>query len=404
MPEAVVVAASRSPIGRARKGSLTTMRGDDMGVQMISAALSQLPSFDPSQIDDVIVGCAQPAGEQGYNLGRLLAIELGLDSVAGTTVNRYCASSAQALRMAFHAIRSGEGNAFVVAGIESVSRYDRGKSDGAPDTRNPVFERAEERTRERSASNASWTDPAIAGDLSDPYIAMGETAENVASVYGIGRDRQDEWAYRSQQRVQKAREQGFWERDITPITLADGTIVAADDCPRDGVTPEGLAQLQPVFRAEGTVTAGNCCPLNDGAAALIVVSDDYASKNGLTPLARIVSTGISGVSPEIMGVGPIEATKRALLNAGLAIDDIDQLEINEAFASQVLASIDHIGIDPDRVNINGGAIALGHPFGQTGARIATTLIHSLTERGDRYGLETMCTAGGQGMAIVFERL
>ncbi|CAM5644061.1 acetyl-CoA acetyltransferase [Streptomyces pilosus] len=405
MPEAVIVAAARSPIGRAGKGSLKGLRPDDLGADIVRAALAQVPELDPARITDLMVGCAQPAGEQAYNLARMIALRLGLDTVPGTTVHRYCASSLQSIRMAFHAIRAGEGDVFVAGGVEMVSRFTQGKSDGMPGTRNPVYADAARRTEERAAGgDADWTDPRLTGSLPDVYISMGETAENVARLCGVSRREQDEFAVRSQRAAEAADARGFWKRDITPVTLPDGTVVAADDGPRKGVTLEKISALKPVFRPDGTVTAANCCPLNDGAAALVVMSDRRAAELGLTPLARIVSTGVSALSPEIMGLGPVEASRQALEHAGLAVADIDLFEINEAFAAQVVPSVRQLGADPDKVNVNGGAIALGHPFGMTGARMATTLIHALQERDERYGLETMCVAGGQGMALVLERL
>jgi acetyl-CoA C-acetyltransferase len=399
MPEAVIVAAVRSPIGRAVKGSLRELRADDMAAAMIAAALAQVPELDPHTIDDIMLGCAQPAGEQGYGMARVVAVLLGLDDVPGTVSQRYCASSAQTTRMALHAIRAGEAHVLVSAGVESVSRYDRGKADGAPDTRNPLFAAGQ-----AAQATGTWTDPRADGRLPDVYIAMGQTAENVASARNVSRRRQDEFAARSQQLAQAAIASGFSAADITPVTLPDGTVVSADDGPRPGVTAESLAGLKPVFRPDGTVTAGNCCPLNDGAAALIIMSDLRAAALGLTPLARVLATGVSAVSPEIMGMGPVEATRRALANAGLTTGDIGLFEINEAFAAQVLPCVDDLKIDPDRVNVHGGAIALGHPFGQTGARMTTTLINGLRFRDERLGVVTMCAAGGQGMALVIERL
>jgi acetyl-CoA C-acetyltransferase len=405
VPEAVIVAAVRSPIGRAHKGSLTAVRADDLATAMARAALSRVPALDPAELDDVVVGCAQPAGEQGYNLGRMVALQLGLDGVPGTVVQRYCASSLQAARMASHAIRAGEGHAFVAAGVEVVSRYDRGKSDGAPDTHHPRYAAAQERTARRASGGADvWRDPREAGVEPDAYIAMGQTAENVAQCCGITRREQDEFAVRSQNLAEKAAVDGFWDIDITPVSLPDDTVVDRDDCPRTGVTLESVSGLRPVFRPDGTVTAANCCPLNDGAAALVVMSDVRARELGLTPLARVVATGVSAVSPEIMGLGPVEATRRALANAGMSVADMDLVEINEAFAAQVIPSYRTLGIDPERINVHGGAIALGHPYGMTGARIATTLINGLRFRDKQFGLETMCTAGGQGMAMVLERL
>ncbi|WP_029136439.1 acetyl-CoA C-acetyltransferase [Nakamurella lactea] len=405
MSEAVIVAAARSPIGRAFKGSLTSLRADDMAVAMVRAALAQVPELDPHTVDDLMLGCAQPAGEQGYGLARVVAVAAGLDDVPGTTVQRYCASSLQTTRMALHAIKAGEAQVLISAGAEAVSRFAQGKSDGMPDTRNPLFAEAAERTAARALGGSpDWTDPRESGALPDVYIAMGETAENVAEFRGISRQAQDEFGALSQQRAQRAIEAGFFDLDITPLTLADGTVIGKDDGPRKGVTVEGLAGLKPAFRPDGTVTAGNCCGLNDGAAALVVMSDSRATELGLTPLARVVSTGVSALSPEIMGLGPVEASRRALANAGMSIGDLDLIEINEAFAAQVLPTIDDLKIDPDRVNVHGGAIALGHPFGQTGARMTTTLINGLRFTDGQFGLETMCTAGGQGMAMIIERL
>lgn len=405
MPEAVIVAAARSPIGRAGKGSLKDMRPDDLTVQMVRAALAQVPNLDPTQIEDLVLGCGQPAGESGFNMARAVAVLAGLDTVPGTTVNRYCSSSLQTTRMALHAIKAGEGDVFISAGVETVSRFAKGNADGLPDTENPIFADAVARTAERAAGGAaSWADPRTNGVVPDLYIAMGQTAENVAQFTGITRAEQDEFGVRSQNLAEKAIANGFWATDITPVTLPDGTVVSADDGPRAGVTLEAVSQLKPVFRPDGTVTAGNCCALNDGAAALIIMSDTKARELGLTPLARVVSTGVSGLSPEIMGLGPIEASKQALRRAGLTIDDIDLVEINEAFAVQVLGSARELGIPEDKLNINGGAIAVGHPFGMTGARITSTLINSLRYHDKQFGLETMCVGGGQGMAMVLERL
>jgi len=405
VPEAVIVAAARSPIGRAVKGSLRSVRADDLAAAMVRAALAAVPALDPHTIDDIMLGCAQPAGEQGYGMARVVAVMLGLDDVPGTVSQRYCASSLQTTRMALHAIRAGEAHALVSAGAESVSHYDRGKSDGMPETKNPLFAPAMDSSAARAAAGtAQWPDPRDAGSLPNVYIAMGETAENVAALKNVSRRRQDEFAARSQQLAQEAIAAGFFGIDITPVELADGTVVGQDDGPRPGVTAGTLAALKPAFRPDGTVTAGNCCPLNDGAVALIVMSDVRAAELGLTPLARIVSSGVSGVSPEVMGMGPVEASRRALANAGMSVDDIDLVEINEAFAAQVLPCIDELKIDPDKVNVHGGAIALGHPFGQTGARLATTMINGLRFRDAHTGLVTMCAAGGQGMALVLERL
>jgi len=334
-----------------------------------------------------------------------VAIMLGYDHLPGTTITRYCSSSLQTTRMAFHAIKAGEGDAFISAGVECVSRYAKGSSDSWPDTHNPVFATAEERTTARSGEGApEWHSPREDGAVPDVYIAMGQTAENVAQIRGITRQAQDEFGVRSQNLAEKALANGFWQRDITPLTLPDGTVVTADDGPRAGTTLEKVATLQPVFRPDGTVTAGNCCPLNDGAAAVVVMSDRKAADLAITPLARIVSTGVSALSPEIMGLGPVEASKQALARAGMTIDDIDLVEINEAFAAQVIPSYQELGIDIDKLNVNGGAIAVGHPFGMTGARITSTLLNSLQFHDKTFGLETMCVGGGQGMAMVVERL
>ncbi|MGV9819618.1 acetyl-CoA C-acetyltransferase [Nocardia xishanensis] len=405
MPEAVIVSTARSPIGRARKGSLVDMRPDDLTTQIVRAALDKVPALDPTQIDDLILGCGSPGGEQGFNIARIVAVQLGYDFVPGTTVHRYCASSLQSTRMAFHAIKAGEGDVFISAGVETVSRYVNGSADSWPNTQNPLFDEAQARTVKTAEGGAGiWHDPREDGLIPDAYIAMGQTAENVAGFTGISREDQDRWGVRSQNRAEEAIKNGFFEREITPITLPDGTVVSTDDGPRAGVTYEAVSQLKPVFRPDGTVTAGNCCPLNDGAAALVIMSDTKAKELGLTPLARIVSTGVSGLSPEIMGLGPIEAVKRALALAGKTVDDIDLFEINEAFAVQVLGSARELKIDEDKLNVSGGAIALGHPFGMTGARITTTLINNLQTYDKQFGVETMCVGGGQGMAMVIERL
>ncbi|MGW5454988.1 acetyl-CoA C-acetyltransferase [Nocardia sp. NPDC003979] len=405
MPEAVIVSIARSPIGRAVKGSLAGMRPDDLTAQMVQAALAKVPALDPTQVDDIILGTGSPAGEGGFNQGRIVAVKLGLDVVPGTTVHRYCASSLQTTRMAFHAIKAGEGDVFISAGVETVSRYAKGSADSSPDTKNPEFAEAEARTAKTAEGGAgAWHDPREDGLLPDAYIAMGQTAENVASLTGISREDQDHWGVRSQNRAEEAIKNGFFEREITPVTLPDGTVVSKDDGPRAGVTYEAVSQLKPVFRPDGTVTAGNCCPLNDGAAALVIMSDTKAKELGLTPLARIVSTGVSGLSPEIMGLGPIEAVKKALALAGKSVADIDLFEINEAFAVQVLGSARELKIDEDKLNVSGGAIALGHPFGMTGARITATLLNNLQTYDKQFGVETMCVGGGQGMALVIERL
>ena len=405
MPDAVIVSTARSPIGRAAKGSLVDMRPDDLAAQMVRAALDKVPALDPRDIDDLIMGCGQPGGEAGFNIARVVAVLLGYDWLPGVTVNRYCSSSLQTTRMAFHAIKAGEGNAFISAGVETVSRFPRGTSDSWPDTRNALFNAARERCDAAAADGAAqWRDPRDDGQLPDVYIAMGQTAENVALHTGISREDQDRWGVRSQNRAEEAIKSGFFAREISPVTLPDGTVVSTDDGPRAGTTYEKVSQLAPVFRPDGTVTAGNACPLNDGAAAVVVMSDVKAKQLGLTPLARIVSTGVSGLSPEIMGLGPIEAVQKALALAKMSVADIDLFEINEAFAVQVLGSARALGIDEDKLNVSGGAIALGHPFGMTGARITATLLNNLATYDKTFGVETMCVGGGQGMAMVVERL
>ncbi|MGW5149522.1 acetyl-CoA C-acetyltransferase [Rhodococcus koreensis] len=404
MPEAVIVSIARSPIGRAMKGSLVGMRPDDLAAQMVQAALDKVPALDPTDVNDLILGCGLPGGEQGFNMGRNVAVQLGYDFIPGTTITRYCSSSLQTTRMALHAIKAGEGDVFISAGVETVSRFTKGNSDSLPDTQNPLYADAQTRTEKLAQGGRQWVDPRQEGLVPDTYIAMGQTAENVAQATGITREEQDRWAVRSQNRAEEAIKNGFFAREITPVTLPDGTVVSVDDGPRAGTTYEAVSQLKPVFRPDGTVTAGNACPLNDGAAALVIMSDTKAKELGLTPLARIVSTGVSGLSPEIMGLGPIEASKRALAIAGLGISDIDLVEINEAFAVQVIGSARELNIDEDKLNVSGGAIALGHPFGMTGARITATLLNNLTTHDKQFGLETMCVGGGQGMAMVLERL
>ncbi|MGV9313299.1 acetyl-CoA C-acetyltransferase [Streptomyces sp. NPDC003691] len=405
MPEAVIVSAARSPIGRAFKGSLKELRADDLTATIIQAALDKVPGLDPAEIDDLMLGCGLPGGEQGYNLARIVAVRMGLDHLPGCTITRYCSSSLQTSRMALHAIKAGEGDVFVSAGVEMVSRFAKGSSDGLPDTQNPLFAEAQARTARVAEGGADeWHDPREDGLLPDPYIAMGQTAENLARLKGVTRREMDEFGVRSQNLAEAAIAAGFWEREITPVTTPDGTVVSQDDGPRAGVTLEGVEGLKPVFRPDGLITAGNCCPLNDGAAALVIMSDTKARQLGLTPLARIVSTGVSALSPEIMGYGPVEASKQALARAGLTIGDIDLVEINEAFAAQVIPSYRDLGIDLDKLNVNGGAIAVGHPYGMTGARITATLINSLQFHDKQFALETMCVGGGQGMAMVLERM
>jgi acetyl-CoA C-acetyltransferase len=404
MPEAVIVSTARSPIGRANKGSLKDMRPDDLTAQMVRAALDKVPALDPHDIDDLMLGCGLPGGESGNNMGRVVSVLLGLDDVPGTTITRYCSSSVQTTRMAFHAIKAGEGDVYVSAGVETVSRFAKGTSDHLPDTRNPVFSDASDRTDELAQGGRQWQDPRAHGELPDIYIAMGQTAENVAQIKGLNRQELDEFGVRSQNLAEKSLANGFWAKEITPVALPDGSTADKDDSPRAGVTYDSVKDLKPVFRPDGVVTAGNCCPLNDGAAAVVVMSDTKARELGLTPLARIVSTGLTGLSPEIMGMGPVEASRQALRHAGMSIEDIDLVEINEAFAAQVVPSYQELGIDLDRLNVNGGSIAVGHPFGMTGARLQATMLNSLEHHDKQTGLITMCVGGGQGMALVVERL
>ena len=400
MAEPVIVATSRTPIGRASKGSLVDARPDDMSAFIVKDVLSKVDGLDPAEVEDIIWGIGQPGGEGGFNIGRIVAVMNEME-VPGVTVNRYCSSSLQTIRMAAHAIKAGEGDCFVAGGVETVSRYMNGAADTGP--HNELFTDAEQRSAERtSGESGNWEAP---NGLPDVYIAMGQTAENVAEHLGISRERQDEFGVRSQNLAEAAMKRGFFEQEITPYTLPDGSVVSQDDGIREGTTLEGVSQLNPVFRPGGTITAGNACPLNDGAAAVVVMSDTRAKELGLQPLARIVASGVSALNPEIMGLGPIDACRQVLDRAGMQMSDIDLVEINEAFAVQVLGSADALGIDIDeQLNINGGAIALGHPFGMTGSRIMTTLINSLHDTDKQFGLETMCVGGGQGMAMLIERL
>ena len=386
MTEAVIVALGRSPIGRARKGSLVDVRPDDLAAHVVTKVLEKVPELDRSAIEDLICGCGLPGGEQGHNIGRVISILARLD-VPGVTVNRYCSSSLMTTRMAKHAIEAGEGDVFLSVGIECVSRYGSGYPD-APDTYNPRLV------------------PGNTDEYPDIYIAMGQTAENVARREKISREEQDLYAVKSQNAAVAAQNNGFFDREIIPVPLPSGAMFTKDDGPRPGTTVEVLATLKPAFREDGTVTAGNACPLNDGAAAVVVMSDRKAKELGLKPVARIVSTGLSALEPEFMGLGPIDASRQALERAKMNINDIDIVEINEAFAAQVIPSARAIGVDPfsDKLNPHGGAIALGHPFGMTGARILCTLLNGLREKNKTYGLETMCVGGGQGMAMIVERL
>jgi acetyl-CoA C-acetyltransferase len=405
MTDAVIVATARTPIGRAFKGSLASARPDDLAAFAVATALAKVPGLQVGDIDDLMMGCGQPAGEAGFNIGRAVAVKLGYDSLPGTTINRYCSSSLQTTRMAFHAIKAGEGEAFISAGVEAVSRFGNGMADIGTAT-NPVFAEAQARTAATiEAGAADWSDPRVQGLLPDVYIAMLQTAENVAVWKNVSRADMDEFAARSQNLAEKAIANGFWEREISPYTLEDGTVVDKDDCPRAGVTVEGMSGLKTVSgRPDGRITAGNACPLNDGAAAVVIMSADKAKALGLTPLARIVSTSVTGLSPEVMGHGPAEAIKLALKRAGKTVDDIDLYEINEAFAAQVLSSQREVGIDIEKLNVSGGAIAVGHPFGMTGARITGTLINNLQTYDKTFGVESMCVGGGMGMAMVIERV
>ncbi len=399
MPEAVIVAATRSPIGRAGKGSLVECRPDDLAATIVKAALAKVPQLDPSTVQDLMLGCGEPAGESGFNMARVVAILAGMPTVPGVTVNRYCSSSLQTIRMAFHAIKAGEGDVFVAAGVEAVSRFSHGLADMGP--HNALFADAEAHAHEQEQGATSWEPPK---GLPDIYISMGQTAENVRLSEHVSRREMDEFAALSQQRAVKSQQDGFFPREITPITTPNGTVVSKDDGPRPGTTVEKLATLQPVFRPNGEVTAGNSCPLNDGAAAVVIMSDTKARELGITPLARIVASGVSALNPEIMGLGPIEACRQALSRAGMTINDIDLVEINEAFAAQVIPSAKHLGIPWDKLNVHGGAIALGHPYGMTGARIMNTLLNGLQTANKTLGLESMCVGGGQGMAMIVERL
>lgn len=386
MGNAVIVETARTPIGRAYKGSLTDVRADDLAGTAIRSLMQKVPALDPSEVGDVMLGCGLTHHEQGFNLGRIAALLAGLpDTVPGTTVNRFCASSLQTIRMAFHAIAVGEGDTYVAAGVESTSRcYGQGFSS---EDINPRF-----------------ADESRPDFINQVYIPMGLTAENVADRFGITRERMDEFAKRSQDRAVESQKNGFFDREITPITTADGLAVTQDDGPRPNTTLEKLASLEPAFRPDGRVTAGNSCPLNDGAAAVLVMDEAKARSLGMEPRARIVASAVSGIAPEIMGVGPIDAVTRVLRAAGMKLGDIDVIELNEAFAAQVLAVVDEVGIDIERLNPHGGAIALGHPFGMTGARIMGTLLNDLETLDKAIGLETMCVGGGQGMAMIVERI
>src|SRR3954471_9931306 len=382
MPEAVIVDAVRTPIGRAVKGSLKDVRADDLAAVPLKALIERNPEVDFAETHDVMMGAARGDGDQGYNVGRNAALLAGIDHhVPACTLNRFCASSLQTIRMAFHAIKAGEGDQYIAAGVESVSHAGQ----GGPVPYHPKLDGSD-------------------GSLFDVYIPMGQTAENVAERCHVSREAQDEWAVVSQGRAVAARDDGHFDREIVPVTTPDGAEVVRDDGPRPGTTMEKLAELKPAFRPDGTVTAGNACPLNDGAAAVLVMSDERASALGLEPRARIVASSVAAIRPEIMGLGPIPAVEAVLERAGMTIDDVDVLELNEAFAAQVVPCRDEWGIDPEKLNPSGGAIALGHPFGMTGARIMTTLLNNLDSLDGTIGLETMCVAGGMGQAMIVERL
>lgn len=382
MAEAVIVDAIRTPIGRAMKGTLKDVRADDLAAVPIKALMERNPEVDFSEVVDVLYGCAFGVGESGYNVGRNAALLAGLpDSVPGVTVNRFCASSLQTIRNAFHAIKAGEGEMYIAGGVEAVSRnVETGSFEFHPDL------------------------DGSEGSHYNVYIPMGLTAENVADEYGVTREQQDAWAVLSQNRAVEARESGHFDKEIVSVTTPDGTEVTQDDGPRPGTTIEKLAALQPAFKPDGTVTAGNACPLNDGAAATLIMSEEKAKELGLKPRARIIASTVAAVRPEVMGIGPVPAIQKLLAATQMQMSDIDVVEINEAFAAQIVPSKDQLGIDDDKLNPFGGAIALGHPFGMTGARIMTTLINDLETRDETYGIESMCVAGGMGMAMLIERL
>ena len=397
MPEAVIVDAIRTPIGRAVKGSLKSVRADDLASIPLKAIVERNPQVEQTSIGDVMMGCGYGEGEQGYNIGRIASLIAGIDyHVPGTTVNRFCASSLQTIRMAFHAIKAGEGDTYISAGVEAVSRAGRGS---AQFEFHPLVDGSE-------------------GSLYNVYIPMGMTAENVADERKVSREAQDEWALISQTRAVASQESGHFDKEIIPVTVpahkdvdkegneidVPETVVTKDDGPRPGTTLEKLASLKPVFKPDGTVTAGNACPLNDGAAAVLVMSEEKASALGLEPKARIIASTVAAIRPEVMGLGPIPAIKQLLENTGKKIEDIDVVEINEAFAAQIVPCMDELGITEEQLNPFGGAIALGHPFGMTGARIMTTLLNNLETKGGKFGIESMCVAGGMGMAMLVERL
>lgn len=410
---AVIVAAARSPMGRAYKGAFAETRPEDLGRQVVEAALAQVPALDPHEVDDLVLGCGQPGGEHGSNIARVIAVQMGLDAVPAMTMTRYCSASLQALRTAHHAIAAGEGDVFITGGLELESRHRRGTSDQLPadaqalvggSWKHPGFDGADARARAREAAREEWSDPRGRGELPYVYMEMGRTAENVAGLRGVSRQAQDEFALHSQRKAQEAIAAGFFTTDITPVRNAAGEWVTEDESPRAGSTIERLASLEPVFRADGTVTAGNACPLNDGAASIIVMRESRALELGIRPRARIVAGGVSALSPEIMGLAPVEASRQAMRRAGMSMSDMDLVELNEAFAAQAIPCADDLDVPDDKLNVHGGSIALGHPFAMTGTRLVTTLLNSLEARDQQTGLATMCVAGGQGMALVIERV
>lgn len=397
--DAVIVAAGRGPIGRAGKGALVAERPEDLALSVIRGVLARVPELDPKSLEDFYLGCAVPEGVQNENIARRIAVMAGYDSLPAVTLNRFCASSLQAARMAAHAVRAGEGDAFLVGGVESVSHQQN-----SDQRRHPVFDSAAQRVQKSFSDEDAWHDPRADGLTPDVYVAMGVTAEFVARTTGTSRRDQDEWALQSQQRAARAVSEGFFSQEIVPYELADGSIVDSDDGLRPGTTLEVLGGLRPAFHPKGTVTAGNSSPLNDGASAAVIMSARRAAELGCRPLARIVSSSASALSPEIMGLGPIDASRKALTRVGLEVGDIDIIELNEAFAAQVVPTIRRLGVDPARVNPFGGAIALGHPYGSTGVRLLTTLINGLQRTDATLGLATLCVGGGQGMAVVIERM
>ena len=406
MPDAVIVDAVRSPIGRAFKGSLTSIRPDDLGAYVVDQLLERNPDVAPDSIEDLICGCGLPQGEQSFNIGRIIVLLSRLpDTVTGTTVNRYCASSLQAIRIAAHAVMAGEGDAYIAAGVEHVSRVGMWSENGLPQLMGALRQNAPEDVRD-NIPQADFHNEKLNGQdgRTNAYIEMGMTAENVADKYDVQRDDMDTYAQRSQELAVQSRDEGFFDREIVPIELPDGSTVEKDDGPRADSTFEKLQSLKPAFKEDGRVTAGNSCPLNDGAAAVLVMSDMRAKELGLKPRARVIASATSGLEPEIMGVAPIGAIRNVLKRAGMTMEDVDVVELNEAFAAQVIPIMDECDIPLEKLNPHGGAIALGHPFGMTGARIMATLLNDLESDDKSIGLETMCVAGGQGMAMLVERL